>query len=351
MFGEVGVDPLRAFANKISVASPRETDPICSSTLTPGRNWASAGVIEPIGFWADELIDRFFLPTVEALLYGGELYGLPMAFKTLAYYDKSLVATPPRTTDELITVAKALRERDESIWGLAYNSTVFTSMRRGCTGLVVGKDDNDTLSLHEPEAVKSVEFVRRLVAEERIVPEEISSALVTALFKQHKLAFVLSGPWFRGELEGVENWGVAQLPVVSETGLHAKPFLGVEAIFLNAFGERKRTAFGLMKHLTSDQQSLARLRDGSQLVANQSAYSDASVQNDPFASAFRAQVVQTRPLSNRPHMRRVWTPIKRALSQGISRGRPATEALSERSTPFAGRRGSMAERPIGRSDL
>ena len=152
---------------------------------------------------------------------------------------------------------------------------------------------------------------------------------MTSLFRQHKLAFVLSGPWFRGELDGVKDWGVAPLPIVSETGLHAQPFLGVEAIFLNAFGQHKRDAFRLMKHLTMNEQALDRLRIGSQLVANQKAYADPAVQNDPFASAFRKQVKQTQPLSNRPHMRTVWTPAKRALSQSISRGRSATESLSE----------------------
>ncbi|MGK0362247.1 MAG: maltose-binding protein MalE, partial [Bradymonadia bacterium] len=157
-------------------------------------------------------------------------------------------------------------------------------------------------------------------------PEEASSALLTGLFRKQELACVVSGPWFRGELKGHTNWDVAPLPVVSSTGKPARPFLGVEAVMVSARSSRKRQAFALAQAITSDAAAQARMRDGGQLVANQATYEQLS---DPIARAFRAQVDDTEPLSNRPHMRRVWTPMQRALSQGIVQGKDPKTALAQ----------------------
>ena len=322
--------PYDAFSNKIRVAVPRGNGPdLFIFAHDRIGDWAASGLLEPIGLWADgAMIDPFFPRTVDALVYRGDLYGLPLAFKTLAlFYDTSLVPTVPQTTDALITQAKAAR-KDPDVWGIAYelDSLYFHAPWLHGFGGKVYQDQTDTIALGEPAAASSVAFVRRLVTE-GIVPDEVTSALVTSLFRAHKLAFTISGPWFRSELSGHQDWAVAPLPVVSETGLRAKPFLGVEALLMSARAKDKARAFALMRFLTSDAE--ARIRVDTQLVANHAVLGDPKVSADPFVAAFVAQVEHTVPLSNRPHMRRVWTPMKAALSQGIVQGRAPAEALAE----------------------
>jgi maltose-binding protein MalE len=329
----VGI-PYDAFPNKVSVAVPRGNGPdLFIFAHDRVGDWAAAGVIEPIGFWADEpLLDRFFGMTLEPLVYRGELFGLPLAFKTLAlYYDRTLVAQPPANTADLIAQCKALRAKDSAVWGLGYEleSLYFHAPWLHGFGGQVYLNEQDELALDSAAAAKSVAFVRRLVAVEKIVPEEVTSALVTTLFKQRKLAFVMSGPWFRGELEGHTQWGVAPLPVVSETGLRAKPFLGVEGVLLSAKSPQKRAAFAFMRFLTQDAEAQARLASAGQLVANQRPYESPEAKADALVSAFRQQVEHTVSLSNRPHMRAIWTPMKTALSKGIVHGDPPAEALRE----------------------
>ena len=327
--------PYDALPNKLSVAIPRGNGPdLFIFAHDRVGDWAETGALEPIGFWADAaLLDRFFRTTIDAWVYRGELYGLPLAFKTLAlYYDPVLVPTPPATTDALIAQAKAARARDPQVWGLAWyelDSLYFHAPWLHGFGGAVYADEDDTLALTSPEAIASVAFVRRLLVDEKIIPEEATSALVTSLFNDHRLAFVVNGPWFRAELGGNDRWAVAPLPRVSETGLPAKPFLGVEGVLMSARSTHKREAFALMRFLTSDAEARGRLVDGGQLVANQAPYADPAAAADPVARAFRAQVQDTVSLSNRPHMRRVWTPLKTALSQAIVHGKPPAEALAE----------------------
>jgi maltose-binding protein MalE len=327
--------PYDAFPDKLSVAVPRGHGPDMFIFAHDRLGaWAEAGLLEPIGFWADEpLIDRFHLETVMPLTFGGELYGLPLAFKTLAlYYDTSLVDHPPASTDELVEVAKRLHATRPDVWGIAWDlkSLYFHApWLHGFGGKVFQSDDGDALALDSPAAAASAAFVHRLLAQDHIIPEEATSALITTLFTQHKLAYVVNGPWFRGELEGDRSWAVAPLPVVSETGRPAAPFLGTEGVFLSARSQHKKEAFELMGYLTSDEVARDRFAKGGQLVANRAIYDDPAVAADPFARAFRAQLAHTVSLSNRPAMRRVWSPMETALSNAIVHGEDPTQALGE----------------------
>ena len=321
--------PFDAFANKVSVAVPRGNGP---DLLIFGHDrvgdWASRGLLARLGFWVTEA-DRFFPRTLDALVYRDSLYGLPLAFKTLAlFYDKTLLAEAPATTDALIAQCKAIRAADPTRWGIAWEieSLYFHAPWLHGFGGSVYADDRDTLAVDSKAAAASMAFVRRLLVTEKIMPEEASSALITRLFRSRKLACVVSGPWFRGELKDHTNWDVAPLPIISETGRRARPFLGVEAVMVSARSARKRQAFGLAQALTQADVARDRMQSGGQLVANASAYTGLT---DPIAKAFRGQVDDTEPLSNRPHMRRVWTPMQRALSQAIVQGRDPKAALAD----------------------
>lgn len=323
--------PFDAFANKVSVAIPRGNGP---DLLIFGHDrigdWASRGLLARLGFWLDApSAEAFFPRTLEALVYRDALYGLPLAFKTLAlFHDRGLMPTPPADTDALIAQCKAIRAKNAAHWGVAWeiDSLYFHAPWLHGFGGGVYADERDTLAIDSPAAAASLTFVRSLLMQHRIFPEEATSALITSLFRERKLACVVSGPWFRGELKGHSNWGVAPLPIVNATGRRARPFLGVEAVMVSARSTQKRAAFALAQAITADDAARTRMQSGGQLVANRRAYAGLT---DPIARAFRAQVDDTEPLSNRPHMRRVWTPMQRALSQAIVQGRPPAEALTD----------------------
>jgi len=325
--------PYDAFVNKVSVAIPRGNGPdLFINAHDRVGHWAEGRLLEPLGLWADDvLVDRFLAETVEPLVYRDDLYGLPLAFKTLAlFYDRRLVKQAPATMAELVALTRALQARNPRVWGIAWelDSLYFHAPWLHAWGGRVYADERDTLALAEPAAAKSLAFVRRLV-EQKTTPDEATSALVTSLFLRGELAFTANGPWFRGELSAHPGWGVAPLPVVDETGKRAAPFLGVEGLLMSARSRRKPAAFALMRCLTRDAAALARFRTGAQLVANRAVYEAPEVAADPFAQAFRAQLADTVSLSNRPHMRRVWTPAKTALSQAILHGRDPGAARAE----------------------
>jgi maltose-binding protein MalE len=129
-FNEQNADKIRL----VHLDGHRFTDEV-ESALAAGRGpdlmiwahdkvgpWVEKGWITPIDDLvpADEL--EVFIPScLNALKYQGRLYGLPLSFETLIlYYNKNLVSSPPKTTDELIEMARAATDTASGRYGLVY---------------------------------------------------------------------------------------------------------------------------------------------------------------------------------------------------------------------------------------
>ena len=118
--------PYDAFADKITASIPRGKGPdLFIFAQDRLGDWAASGLVEPVDFWlTDPLRNAFLEPTIEALTYDNAVYGLPMAFKTVAlYYNPKLIPTPPATTDEMIAMAKKATKGDT--FGLVYENANF----------------------------------------------------------------------------------------------------------------------------------------------------------------------------------------------------------------------------------
>ncbi|MGB9600646.1 MAG: sugar ABC transporter substrate-binding protein, partial [Myxococcota bacterium] len=159
---------------------------------------------------------------------------------------------------------------------------------------------------------------------QKIMPDEITSTLVTSLFNQNKAAFVINGPWFLGEIDRSVDFGVTLLPILDKKSAPAikeerrlTPFLTVEAIIMSAKSNHKREAFKLMKYITEDKQAEVRLLTGNQTVANTKLYEREDIKSNSVIMAFFEQQKYSIPMENTPEMRMIWTPIQMALSKII----------------------------------
>ncbi len=319
--------PYDAFADKLTSAIPNGNGPdLFIYAHDRIGAWVDARLIEPVEFWVDdELADRFDRGALLPLAYEGSLWGLPLGTKSLAlFYRTDLVATPPRTTDELLALAPAARAADR--YALAYANTELYGHAPwlfGYGGAVF--DDAGELDLATAEAAAAGAFARTLVAD-GVVPADASVQLVATLFNEGKAAMALSGPWFIGDIADGVPWQVTTMPVVSATGEVAAPFLSAEGVLMSARARDKEAAFAVMDHLTSDGAAIVRARRAQQVVANRAAYLEPDIGDDPVLSTFRAQSAHTVPMPASPTMRAVWRPYMIAL-QEILRGADPGDAL------------------------
>jgi arabinogalactan oligomer/maltooligosaccharide transport system substrate-binding protein len=171
-----------------------------------------------------------------------------------------------------------------------------------------------------------MQFARTLV-EKQVAPPQAEGPLVATLFNEKKAATVISGPWFIADIAKGVPWKVAALPVISETGKHATPFLGAEGLIMSARARDKNAAFAVMDALTSDVAAIARAKIARQVVPNRRAYDDPAIAKDPVLVAFRAQLEHTLAMPKGPAMRMVWTPYKTALGEVLSGRAKASDQL------------------------
>ena len=117
------------------------------------------------------------------------------------------------------------------------------------------------------------------------------------------------------------DYAISPLPVVSETGLPMRPFLGVEAAFVSSKSTQQEQANALAKFLADAPGAVTRAVLGRQIPASSGAYEDPRVKQDPVISAFRTAALQATPTPNTLEMTKVWEPMKlalRAVLQGLT---------------------------------
>jgi arabinogalactan oligomer/maltooligosaccharide transport system substrate-binding protein len=329
--------PYDAFADKITSAVPGGNGPdLFVYSHDRIGDWAAAGIIEPLEFWVDDaLADRYATDAIAAMAYRGSLWGLPLATKSLAlYYRTDRVTAPPATTDDLF--AAAVTARGSGGYALAYkNPDLYTHAPwlHGFGGAVMTGDGEPRIA--SAEAAAALAFARRLV-ERGVAPAEASGPLVATLFNEGKAAMAVSGPWFQGDIAPGVPWRVTTLPVVSETGRPAAPFLGAEGVLMSARARDKDAAFAVLAYLAGDASAALRARQARQVVPNRAAYDEADIGGDPVLRAFRDQLEHTVPMPAAPEMRMVWTPYRTALGTVLAGTAAPAAALDDVAREVAG---------------
>ena len=325
--------PFDAFADKISAAVPRGKGPdvfIYAQDRLGG--WIEAGnTVEPLDFFLDAATKGRFLPTtMEAMTYGGSTYGLPLNFKVITMiYNKKLVPAPPKTSTELVQVAKKLTDKGSGRFGLAYAYSDFyyhAALMNGFGGKVFDRSRNPTLNA--AENVRSLEQLLKWQKTDGILPAEPSSALIKSLFNEGKAGIVFSGPWFLGEIAQGVSYGLAPLPTLVEAGNKPmRPWMTVEGMFIAAPSKNKEAAYELIKYATDLQAAKTMALEGRQTPANKSVYTDAKVAADPILKAFFEQVKVAVPMPNLPEMTMVWSPATTAMNTVVKGTAKPKDAL------------------------
>lgn len=311
--------PYDPFVDKITITVPRGQGPdlfIFAHNMI--GNWVEQGVLEPLSGLVDgEALKQFTPDSVKALVYRKNLYGLPLAFKSLVlFYNKKLVPTPPATMEELIAKAKELQTEERP--GLVYQAggLYFHSMWIHAFGGVVF-DDNHVPAFDTQAHVDALKYVRALHAEHKILPKGISGFMVTSLFNDGNAPFVFNGPWFRPEIVESDKlaYGIAQIPPLAD-GKTPKPMLGVEALFITKTSTKKEAALKAALFLAGAESAGVRMRVGKQPVCH-AATLEAGAAEDETMKVFMEQAKNAVLMDASPEMQLLWTPADIAIAAGI----------------------------------
>lgn len=323
--------PYDAYADKITAAIPRGRGPdvfIFAQDRLGG--WVEANnTIEPIDFFMDGEAEQFIPTTMEAMNYRGNNYGLPLNYKNVTLiYNKKLVPEAPKTTDEMIAVAKKLSDKENGIYGLAYAYSNFyyhASLMNAFGGKVF--EEGPKAVLDSDANLKALDFMLNMYQNEKILPSEPSSALITNLFNKGKAAMIIDGPWILDDLSTDIDIGLAVLPKVSEAdGEPMRPWMTVEGVYVSLQSKQKEAAWELVKHLTNVESGVVMALVGRQTPANLAVYDNPKVAADERLTGFRNQVETALPMPNIAEMSIMWSPVSTAMNK-IVKGTPVKFAM------------------------
>jgi arabinogalactan oligomer / maltooligosaccharide transport system substrate-binding protein len=326
--------PYDAFADKISAAVPRGKGPdifIYAQDRLGG--WIEAGnTVEPIDFFLDkETKERFIPTTLQAMTYKGTVYGLPLDYKVITLiYNKKLVSKPPKTSGELVKLAKAHTDAAAGKFGLAYWYSDYyyhAALQNGFGGRVF--DDKGKPVIDAPENEAALNQMLKWI-DAGILPQEPSTALITALFNGGKAAMIFTGPWFLGEIGKDIDYGLAMLPKLDEAkGQPMRPWMTVEGAFIAAPSKNKDAAYDFVKFLTSQPAGKIMALEGRQSPSNKTVYALPEVAADPVLKAFKDQVDVAVPMPNLPEMTMVWSPVTTMIAGVAKKGFTPKEGLAK----------------------
>jgi len=327
--------PYDAFADKITAAVPRGKGPdlfIYAQDRLGG--WVEAGrTIESIDFYVDPATKARFIPTtMEAMTYHGTVYGLPLNYKVITMvYNKKLVTSPPRTTGELVKLAKSLTDAATGRFGVAYWYTNFYYHAILMNAFSGGAFDAAGKPILNCDGnVKSLDLLMKWVDKDKFLPAEPSTALVTALFNDGKAAMVFNGPWFLGEIAPGIDYGLAPLPTVDEAGgKPMSPWMTVEGVYIAAGSKNKDAAYDFVKYVTDTPATKVLALEGRQTPANLDVYKDSQVAADPIIAAFRKQVEVAVPMPNLAEMSMMWTPVTSAMTAVVQKSSTPKAAMDQ----------------------
>jgi arabinogalactan oligomer/maltooligosaccharide transport system substrate-binding protein len=327
--------PYDAYADKITASVPRGKGPdvfIFAQDRLGG--WVEAGqTIEPIDFYLEDATVKSLVPgMMEAMTYRDTVYGLPLNYKSIAMiYNTALVKTPPKTTAELVKLAKGMTDVSTGRFGLAYeysNYFFHAALMNAYGGQVFAPGPTPTID--SPQNVAAVKTMLKWYKQDKILPADPSSTLIASLFNEGKTPIVFSGPWFLGEVQDKVKYAIAPLPLVSEAGgKPMKPWLTVEGVYVSAGSRHKEQAYKFAEYLISPEAAVVLALEGGQLPTNKAVYTDPRVVKNPTLQGFRKQLDTAVPMPNYAEMTLMWSPVTTAMNKIVKGSATPEAALKE----------------------
>lgn len=223
------------------------------------QSYADAGWLAPLDdqLAANPCFDKdAYMPSVwPAVTYQEQTFGLPfMVPMIFLFYRTDLIDTPPATFDELLAVAQQFTQSSNpdspTKYGLGfatkaeYGYKLWYTLLNSFGGRVF--DDDGNVTINEPEAVASLQYLVDLVSKDQVAPLGVVNGLypeTEALAQNGDVAMVLQWNAAAAELGSAEaspkiggNMAPAMIPGVEQADgtITYGPYLHAQTLIVNA---------------------------------------------------------------------------------------------------------------------
>ena len=298
--------------------------------------FTAADLIQPV----DDLFDlsKYVDSGLAAVRLDGKTWGVPVSNGNhlMLYYNKTLVATPPETTDDMIAMAPDLISK--GLVPLVYNQTepFWLVPWLGGFGGAVFADDGVTPTLNTPAMVQTLQFLHDIKYTDKMVPAESDYDGADTLFKEGKAAMIINGDWTLGAYSDLfgENLGIARIPKVSATGEWPKPYTAGKYFMIPAgtTGTKLDVVVDFINFSTNKANQLDQVSKLARLPALKEALADPIVADDPLLKGSSDQMVVGVPMPTVLEMRCNWDSMKPEMQAVLADSKSPTDAAAAMQT-------------------
>lgn len=297
--------------------------------------WAAGGLIQPVTPGAD-LKEGIIDSAWDAVTFDGKVWGYPLAVEAIGLvYNKDLIDTPPAAFEDLEGV-----ETPEGVATILwdYNNTYFTMPMLMANGgyafqKVDGAYDGTDTGVNNDGAMTGGKVLRSLFDDE-VLPPGVDYGVMDGAFANGEAAMIINGPWsWAGYAEAGIDVGVAPIPTVA--GNAAPPFLGVQALAINAASPNTDLAVEFIENYVMTDEGLATWNADGGLGALAD-ISAGAAQDDPRIAATLEIATIGIPMPSNPEMGAFWSAMEPALGNITTGATTVEQALNDAAARILG---------------
>jgi arabinogalactan oligomer/maltooligosaccharide transport system permease protein len=281
--------------------------------------FADMKIIKPL----DDIFPKSYIDSfnTNALIYSnGKLWQLAdkLGNHLTLVYNKDIISVPPKTFKELIEFGKqhtiVNSEGKTTQYGLVWNYTepyFFVPFLTSYGGWVLDTNNNPTLNT--PAMIKALKFMSDLRDKYKIIPTECDYDIADVLFKEKKAAMMINGDWSWASYgkAGI-NYGLAMLPLNTETGLYAKPMVAPKGFSINRNVDdvKLEKVKLLLRYLMSPEKQLEAALEVKTFPTQKCLYNNPKLLSDEILSGSNRQLQQGIALPIVTEMRAIWDAMR-----------------------------------------
>jgi len=308
---------------KLTTAIAGNTTPDVSQMGTDMMGqFGATGAFDPVP--ADIDASTFFQSAWNTNQVGGVASGVPWYVETRLLYYRTDIATkagitsPPATWDDLMAMAKAMKEKGGAKWGISLGTKNWQEYfpflwQNG--GDVVDASGNP--ALNSPQAVEALTFYDSFF-KAGLTPKSVPEGFdITPAFVKGDNPMFFSGPWHLGLIDTAggadfkDKWAIAPMP----KKVTATSFLGGSNMVVYKNSKNKDAAWAFVKFVSDPTTQALWYKTVTDLPAVQAAWDDPTVKGDANVALFGAQLKDTKaqPVSA------TWSELSSAINDTLEK--------------------------------
>lgn len=272
----------------------------------------------------------------------GRVWGYPYAVEAVTLiYNKALVATPPRTFEEVFALDEQLSKQGKKAILWDYTNNYFSWPLFAANGGYAFRERKDgsfdarDTGVNNPGALLGGELIDRMIRR-GLMPAGSGYPEMEAALGQGRVAMMINGPWAWVNLRRVGvDFGVARIPAVA--GKPAAPYIGIKGLIVSRACRQPELAADFIENHVLSLPGLRAIDQAEPIGAPASKAYYAELAADPKVGDKIAGIMASArdgvPTPSIPEMSRFWAAMKSSLtnlSEGRQTPRQALDSAARR---------------------